>query len=119
MRLVIVHHHFRPGGVRRVIELATPHLVSHWPEPIRTVVLAAGEAPEAAWLRRFRKELPDVRVQVVVQPSFGYRSEMMETGSVWKRRVEEGISALVRLSMREDCLVWAHNLGLGRNLELA
>jgi len=119
VRLVIVHHHFRPGGVRRVIELATPHLVSHWPEPIRTVVLAAGEAPEAAWLRRFRKELPDVRVQVVVQPSFGYRSEMMETGSVWKRRVEEGISALVRLSMREDCLVWAHNLGLGRNLELA
>jgi len=47
--------------VRRVIELATPHLVSHWPEAIRTVVLATGEAPEAAWLRRFRKELPGVR----------------------------------------------------------
>ena len=119
MRLVIVHHHFRPGGVRRVIELATPHLVAHWPEPIRAVVLAAGEAPEAAWLRDFRRKLPGTRVKVVVQPSFGYMSELAETGRSLSDHVVDGIMELVRESARDDCLIWAHNLGLGRNLYLA
>ena len=27
MKLIIVHYHLRPGGIRRVIELATPHLL--------------------------------------------------------------------------------------------
>lgn len=117
--LIIVHHHFRPGGVRRVIELAAPHVVAHWPEPIRAVVLATGEAPETAWLRNFRARLPGTRVKVVVQPSFGYRSELAEAGRSLERRVVKGILELLRESARGRCLLWAHNLGLGRNLCLA
>lgn len=105
--------------MRRVIELATPHLVAHWPEPIRAVVLATGEAPEAAWLRSFRSKLLGARVTVVVQPSFGYQSELGETGPSLRRRVLDGIMTLVRAAGGEDSLIWAHNLGLGRNLELA
>lgn len=119
VKLVIVHHHFRPGGVRRVIELATPHLVAYWPEPIRKVVLAAGEEPEAAWLRSFRSKLRGARVTLVVQPSFGYRSELGRTAPNLSQGVAAGIAALVRAAGGEDCLIWAHNLGLGRNLELA
>jgi len=44
VKLLIVHHRFRPGGVRRVIELATPHLLAYWRERVRAVVLATGEA---------------------------------------------------------------------------
>jgi glycosyltransferase involved in cell wall biosynthesis len=119
LKLVIVHHHFRPGGVRRVIELATPHLVAHWPERIRAVVLAAGEAPDPAWLRAFRSRLHGTTVKVVVQPALGYVSELALDGQSLRRRVLDGIMELLREAMRDDCLIWAHNLGLGRNLYLA
>lgn len=105
--------------MRRVIELATPHLVAHWPEPIRAVVLAAGEAPEAAWLRSFRDKLRGTRVKVIVQPSFGYEAELAEADRRLERRVVEGIMELLGEAARGDCLMWAHNLGLGRNLYLA
>jgi glycosyltransferase involved in cell wall biosynthesis len=119
LKLIIVHHHFRPGGVRRVIELATPHLVAHWPERVRGVVLAAGEAPDAAWLRAFRRRLPGTPVKVFVQPAFGYVSELAQDGRRITRLVIHGILELRREMLRDDCLIWAHNLGLGRNLYLA
>ena len=118
LQLVIVHHHFRPGGVRRVIELATPHLVAHWPERIRAVVLAAGEAPKPAWLRSFRAHLSGTPVKVMVQPAFGYASELPVDGQALKHLVSDGILELLRQARRDDCLIWAHNLGLGRNLFL-
>jgi len=119
LKLVIVHYHFRPGGVRRVIELATPHLVAHWPERIRAVVLATGEAPSPAWLRAFRSSLHGTPVKVVVQPAFGYVSELALAGQSLRRRVLDGILQLLREAGRDGCLIWAHNLGLGRNLYLA
>ncbi len=119
MKLIIVHHHFRPGGVRRVIELATPHLIAHCPERIRAVVLAAGEAPDPAWLRAFRARLRGTRVRLVVEPAFGYVSEVGLDGKTLCRRVLNGILELAREAMRDGGLVWAHNLGLGRNLYLA
>src|SRR5208282_2305136 len=111
-------HHFRPGGVRRVIQLATPHLVAHWPEPIRAVVLATGEAPDPAWLRAFRKQLHGTLVKVVVQSAFGYVSELALDSQSLRRRVTDAIMELLRETTC-DCVIWAHNLGLGRNLCLA
>jgi glycosyltransferase involved in cell wall biosynthesis len=119
LKLVIVHHHFRPGGVRRVIELATPHLVAHWPERIRAVVLATGETPSPAWLRAFRSSLHGTSVKVMVQPAFGYVSELAQDGQNLRGRVMDGIMELLREAARDDCLIWAHNLGLGRNLYLS
>jgi hypothetical protein len=117
--LLIVHHHFRPGGVRRVIATATPHLVAHWPERIRAVVLATGEAPDSGWLHGFRSRLHGTPVKVLVQPAFGYAAELALDAKTLRRRVIEGIMELLRQTMRDDCLIWAHNLGLGRNLCLA
>lgn len=114
-----MHNHLRPGGVRRVIELATPHLVAHWPERIGAVVLAAGEAPDPAWLRAFRARLHRTPVKVLVEPAFGYVSELALAGRTITRRVMDGIWELRRGAKRGDCLIWAHNLGLGRNLYLA
>ena len=119
LKLVIVHHHFRPGGVRRVIELATPHLVAHWPERVSAVVLAAGEAPDSAWLRNFRLRIHSASVKVLVEPAFGYLSELALDGARLRRRVMDGIRKLLGEIGRDDCLIWAHNLGLGRNLCLA
>ena len=119
LTLLILHHHLRPGGVRRVIELATPHLVAHWPERVRAVLLATGEAPDPAWLRAFRERLHGTRVKVIVEPAFGYVSELALDARSIRRRVVDGIMELLPQAMRDDCLVWAHNLGLGRNLYLA
>jgi len=120
LKLVIVHHHFRPGGVRRVIELATPHLVAHWPERVRSVVMAAGEAPDAAWLQAFRQRLSGTPVQLVVNPAFGYLSESAPRGRSLEPLASRGIWKLLReIGWKRDCLIWAHNLGLGRNLYLS
>ena len=48
MRLIVVHYHLRPGGIRRVIELAAPSVVARSPQPLEAVVLATGEPAEAA-----------------------------------------------------------------------
>ncbi|MBI5383077.1 MAG: glycosyltransferase [Verrucomicrobia bacterium] len=119
MQLVIVHNHFRPGGVRRVIELATPHLVTHWPEKLRAVVLATGEAPDAAWLSNFRHLLRGTPVQVLVEPAFGYVSEQVADGKALRHRIVNGLTELVGRTSADGCVIWAHNLGLGRNLPLA
>ena len=119
MRLVIVHHHFRPGGVRRVIELGTPHLVGYWPELVRGVVLVTGEAPDPVWLRSFRALLRGTPVKVKVEPAFGYVSESGLDSETLSRRVARGVLELVLEARRQECVVWAHNLGLGRNLYLS
>jgi glycosyltransferase involved in cell wall biosynthesis len=118
LKLLIVHHHFRPGGVRRVIELATPHLVEYWPQRIRGVLLATGEAPDQAWLRAFRKRLRGTPVKVMVQAAFGYASELALDGECLRRRVMEAVVKLLRDAEPGRCVIWAHNLGLGRNLYL-
>lgn len=105
--------------MRRVIELATPHLVAHWPERIQTVVLATGEPPEADWLRSFRAQLRRASLQVMVVPAFGYVSEQAMGGGMIRRRVIDGIMEMLRELRHDKLVVWAHNLGLGRNLYLA
>ncbi len=119
MELIIVHHHFRPGGVRRVIELAAPYLAVGWPQPLEAVVLATGEAPPASWLRDFRRRLKGTPVKVVVEFAFGYASEIALEGVDLRRAVAGGLAKLFQSFEPGACLVWAHNLGLGRNLRLA
>ena len=55
----------------------------------------------------------------MVQPAFGYVSELALDGRSLRRRVMDGIMELLREACSDDCLIWAHNLGLGRNLYLA
>lgn len=119
MKLVIIHHHFRPGGVRRVIELGATHLAAYSAEPIRTVVLAGGETPDPGWMRAFRQRLPGTRVTVFTEPAFGYASELRWSGPQLEQRVRAGLDRLWSECGRSVALFWAHNLGLGRNLYLS
>ena len=45
--LVVIHYHLRPGGVRRIIELALPEIASAVPMPLESITLASGELPDA------------------------------------------------------------------------
>ena len=110
LKLFIVHYHLRPGGVRRVLEMAAPHLVRRLGGSIALVV---GETPDAAWLRGFRRRVAPAKVEVFVDAALGY----VEAGTSKGR--EERVRGALRSALGGEGIVWAHNLALGRNLFLA
>jgi glycosyltransferase involved in cell wall biosynthesis len=118
LKLIIVHYHLRPGGVRRVIESAAPHLARQFGGRIREVVLAAGEADDAKWNRDFKSLLGGTRVELFVDPSLGYWSEQKRKAPAVVKKLRAALERLLANADGENCLVWAHNLGIGRNLLL-
>ncbi|MFN0129991.1 MAG: glycosyltransferase [Verrucomicrobiales bacterium] len=60
MHLLIIHYHWRPGGVRQVVETTLAQLAQDPAMDLRGVVLASGEPPPAAWAQH---------VQSMVGPS--------------------------------------------------
>ncbi len=118
LRLIVLHYHFRPGGIRRVIELATPWLARAAGRGVNAVVLAGGEAPDAGWLAHFRAQLAPVPVTLFLESAFGYASEQRLNATRLARRVRAALNALLADAESDRCLIWAHNLGLGRNLLL-
>jgi len=119
VKLVIIHYHLRPGGIRRIIELATPHFVRAATRPITDVVLATGQRADRAWHDHFAQQLPGVNVEVLIEPSFNYLSEQRGSPEQISIRLRRALKKLFAGSSRESHLVWVHNLGVGRNLLLA
>lgn len=118
MNLVIVHYHLRPGGIRRVIELATPHLLRALPG-VTTVTLACGEARDENWLRQFAALIQPARLQVRVEKAFNYFSEQEIAPQKIQQHLRAALGKILADHGPADCLVWAHNLGIGRNLLLS
>jgi len=118
LKLVIVHYHLRPGGIRRVIELATPHLVRRFNGAVEQVVIACGEANDRQWNTRFLKLLAGTPAEIFVDPAFNYLSEQKRSAAAVSRRVRAVLAGIFALASADRCLVWAHNLGIGRNLLL-
>jgi glycosyltransferase involved in cell wall biosynthesis len=119
VKLVIVHYHLRPGGIRRIIELATPHLVRETPHPITRVVLATGERADRCWHDGFAKKLPGVPVEVFVEHAFNYLSEQRASPLCITTQIQRALETLLTDADTANFLVWAHNLGVGRNLLLS
>jgi glycosyltransferase involved in cell wall biosynthesis len=118
LKLVIVHYHLRPGGIRRVIELATPHLVRQFNSAIETVALASGEANDRKWNACFRERLSGTPVEFIVEPAFNYLSEQRRAPRAVSRLIRAALAKLFGSAAAEQYLVWAHNLAIGRNLLL-
>jgi glycosyltransferase involved in cell wall biosynthesis len=118
LKLVIVHYHLRPGGIRRVIELATPYLTQQFRGKIRKVIIATGEAGDAEWNANLRTLLGGVPVEIRCDAALGYLSEQKLPVATVRRRVRAAIGKLLAKENATSCLVWAHNLGIARNLVL-
>ena len=119
MTLIIVHYHLRPGGIRRVIELATPYLVRAAAHRVTRVVLATGQSAERGWHDQFAGKLSGVRVEVFVERTFRYLSETNSSPGQFLTRLRRRLQRLLDSYEAGDCIVWAHNLGVGRNLFLS
>jgi hypothetical protein len=118
VKLFIVHHHFRPGGVRRIIELAAPQLAATLNPRVDETVLVADEAPDAVWLRQFKTQLAPVSITCRLESSLSYLAEQrLPPGSI-ARRLRRFLEALLRGVRPGEGMVWAHNQSLGRNLLL-
>lgn len=118
MRLIIFHYHLRPGGIRRVIELATPYLLRQFDGAVTQVVLATGEAADTKWSEFFVHQLHDTPVEFFVKPAFGYLSEQRATSPTLGRRIRVALDRLLDGATADNTVVWAHNLGIARNLVL-
>jgi glycosyltransferase involved in cell wall biosynthesis len=116
--LVVVHYHLRPGGIRRVIELAVPHLLRHAPRPVTRILVATGEAADARWRAVFQRQAGAVPVQYHVEPAFNYLSEQRAAPDRIAARLRRALANILQ-SDAADTIVWAHNLGVGRNLILS
>lgn len=116
MRLIVVHHHLRPGGVRRVIEQSLPWIARN---RIREIVMVSGEVPERAWFSAFAGRIPNVRITCEVEPAFGYWAEIQLRSSEVRRRVCQVLHRLLEPFQARSHLVWIHNPGLARNLPMS
>ncbi len=108
--LLIYHYHFRPGGVRSVIErgLVEWCLAGSWPR----VVILTGEPPAEDWVSALAVRLPGVSLEVRLDSALGYLSEL-RIQSDMRATVQRSVQSLVE-EIQPD-LIWAHNLSLGRN----
>ena len=113
VHLVILHHHYRPGGVRRVIELAAPLLAQAAGGALTSVTLAGGEAPAEAWLGTLERALPGVPLRLHVEPSFGYWDEQQVSPPRLAERMAASLARLIEPA--DETVIWAHNAGLGRH----
>jgi glycosyltransferase involved in cell wall biosynthesis len=116
VKLIIVHYHLRPGGIRRIIELATPHLGRL--AGVDSIVLACGEAADRRWNEAFIRAARPMSVEFFVEPAFNYVSEQRLPPARVRAAVTDALRRLLQGSSAGNCAVWAHNLGIARNLVL-
>jgi glycosyltransferase involved in cell wall biosynthesis len=117
--LVVVHYHLRPGGVRRIIELALRHIALATPNSLAAIVLATGEKPEPNWRQILTRSLPGTPVHFFCEPAFRYLSEQRSSPEVIRGKVRSALDKLAQTFAPAETLFWAQNLGLGRNLILS
>ncbi len=105
--LAVIHYHLRPGGVRRVIEIALPAIAREL--NLQSVTLVTGEAAPEPWFQSLVASLPGVNLQQWVDPAFRYTSE--------QKRRPQASDSVARLLAHVDA-VWLHNPSLARNVPL-
>jgi len=117
VKLIIVHYHLRPGGIRRIIELATPHLQRL--ARLDSIVLACGEAADRRWNAAFIRAVQPTPAEIFVEPAFNYLSEQQGSPARLRVVIARALNRLLDGTARGDCVVWAHNPGIARNLVLS
>jgi glycosyltransferase involved in cell wall biosynthesis len=108
--LVVVHYHWRPGGVRRVVELTLPAIVAATPSLKRVTLLSGGaphERPEIGQL-----ELPTAFIH---EPACDYFSGQEDDPQTISRKVQEALSLAMPERDSSRTLIWFQNPALARN----
>lgn len=114
--LVVVHYHLRPGGVRRVLEMTLPAVIAARPSVSKVTLLCGGE-PAPEWISAIGRRMQGTALRVIQDAVFGYFSETERCVHELRETQRQILNSVV--AEGESVLIWAHNLGLARNLPLA
>lgn len=116
MHLIIAHYHFRPGGVRRVIECSTPSIVRALGDTVSSVSLLTGEAIEGPWSKSFVRALSPLPLQTRIDSMMAYSADMPRAAAPERHRREEAFRQRMLRYLEPGDVVWLHNASLARNL---
>jgi glycosyltransferase involved in cell wall biosynthesis len=82
------------------------------------VVLATAEARDRKWNELFEHHLGATPVEFFIEPAFGYLSEQRATAPALTLRIRVALDRLLAGANGDNTILWAHNLGIARNLVL-
>lgn len=85
------------------------------------ITVATGEAGDPVWVKGLEKSMGDVPVRFWVDGMLRYLAEQRRPADRIRTGLRGGIGRLLGEAQRAggEVVVWAHNLGLGRNFPLA
>ena len=112
--LVVIHYHWRPGGVCKVIELTLPSILRSAPENFKKMTLLSG-SPES--------EHPLIdglggEVAILSVPAFDYFSEQSQDPDSIGLSIRDALRVVIPEQEADRTLIWFHNPGLARNVIL-
>lgn len=106
--LVVVHYHWRPGGVRRVVELTLPAIVEASPALKRVSILSGGNE---------RLDIGALRVPAafLLESACDYLSNQRESHQNISRKIREALTRAMPEQDLSRTLIWFQNPALARN----
>lgn len=125
MHLVVIHYHWRPGGVRQVVESTLAEFAAELAaDPpacvgVESMTLAAGHPPPASWARQIQTVLAGrVPVRWVADPWLAYASEWPGPPASARSAVAGAVDRLLR-GLPPARVVLLENPAVGRHPVLA
>jgi glycosyltransferase involved in cell wall biosynthesis len=112
--LMVVHYHWRPGGVRRVVELTLPAIVAAAGDMLKAVTLLSGGTPD---------EVPELnalpgQAVFIHEPACDYFSNQHESPKKISEKIQQAISQAIEDRDPARTLIWLQNPALARNTML-
>lgn len=115
MHLLVVHYHWRPGGVRQVVETTVASLAADPRSPVRSLRLASGEPPPEAWAHQLQAAVgPHLPLDWLTEPWFAYASQWPGGPANHQAAVTAAAARLLR-TLPEPRVVLLENPAVGRH----
>lgn len=109
--LVVIHYHWRLGGVRRVVELTLPAIAEAAGSSLKRITILSGgnesERPEFGTL--------GIPTDFIHEPACDYFSNQEETPQTISEKIREATWRAVGETGSSRTLIWFHNPALARN----
>jgi glycosyltransferase involved in cell wall biosynthesis len=109
--LVVIHYHWRPGGVRRVVELTLPAIAEAAGTSLKRITLLSGgtesERPELGTL--------GIPTDFIHEPACDYFSNQAETPESISEKIQRALWRVMEGSAASRTLIWFQNPALARN----
>jgi glycosyltransferase involved in cell wall biosynthesis len=107
---VVIHYHWRPGGVRRVIELTLPAIFQSAQPYLEKITLISGTSA--------CEKIPECPVEYVSEPAFDYFAIQSDDTDTIARRIRLVLTKSIPQEEAHKTLIWFHNPALARNIIL-